>query len=312
MKTFLMAATAAAALAIAAPASAKELKSIGISLGSMGNPFFVALSKGAEDQARKVNANVKVTTVGFDYDLGKQFTQIDNFIAAGVDMILLNPGDANALEPAIKKAQAAGILVVAVDTAAKGADLTVTTNNVQAGEIACQHIVDKLGGKGDVIIQNGPQVSAVVDRVNGCKAVFKKAPGIKILSDDQDGKGSREGGLGVMQGHLTRFQKIDAVFAINDPQAIGTDLAAKQLNRSGIIITAVDGAPDIEASLKDPNSPQIQASASQDPYAMAQLAVKLGVEALNGKKPAQTVTLMESKLITRDNVKDYKGWTSPR
>ena len=146
MKTFLMAATAAAALALAAPASAKELKSIGISLGSMGNPFFVALSKGAEDQARKVNPNVKVTTVGFDYDLGKQFTQIDNFIAAGVDMILLNPGDANALEPAIKKAQAAGILVVAVDTAAKGADLTVTTNNVQAGEIACQYIVDKLGG----------------------------------------------------------------------------------------------------------------------------------------------------------------------
>ncbi|WP_293853427.1 ABC transporter substrate-binding protein [uncultured Alsobacter sp.] len=312
MKTFLMAATAAAALALAAPASAKELKSIGISLGSMGNPFFVALSKGAEDQARKVNPNVKVTTVGFDYDLGKQFTQIDNFIAAGVDMILLNPGDANALEPAIKKAQAAGILVVAVDTAAKGADLTVTTNNVQAGEIACQYIVDKLGGKGDVIIQNGPQVSAVVDRVNGCKTVFKKAPGIKVLSDDQDGKGSRDGGLAVMQGHLTRFQKIDAVFAINDPQAIGTDLAAKQLNRSGIIITAVDGAPDIEASLKDPNSPQVQASASQDPYAMAQLAVKLGVDAMNGKKPEQTVTLMESKLVTRDNVKDYKGWTSPR
>jgi ribose transport system substrate-binding protein len=311
MKSVLLAAAAALALSAGA-ASAKELKSIGISLGAMGNPFFVALAKGAEDQARKVNPNVKVTAVGFDYDLGKQFTQIDNFIAAGVDMILLNPGDANALEPAIKKAQAAGILVVAVDTAAKGADLTVTTNNVQAGEIACQYIVDKLGGKGDVIIQNGPQVSAVVDRVNGCKSVFAKAPGIKVLSSDQDGKGSREGGLTVMQGHLTRFPKIDAVFAINDPQAIGTDLAAKQLNRSGIVITAVDGAPDIEASLKDPNSPQIHASASQDPYAMAQLAVRLGVDALNGKKPAQTVTLMESKLVTRDNVKDYKGWSSPR
>ncbi len=311
MKSVLLAAAAALALSAGA-ASAKELKSIGISLGSMGNPFFVALAKGAEDQARKVNPNVKVTAVGFDYDLGKQFTQIDNFIAAGVDMILLNPGDANALEPAIKKAQAAGILVVAVDTAAKGADLTVTTNNVQAGEIACQYIVDKLGGKGDVIIQNGPQVSAVVDRVNGCKSVFAKAPGIKVLSSDQDGKGSRDGGLAVMQGHLTRFPKIDAVFAINDPQAIGTDLAAKQLNRSGIIITAVDGAPDIEASLKDPASPQIQASASQDPYAMAQLAVRLGIDALNGKKPAQTVTLMESKLVTRDNVKDYKGWSSPR
>ncbi|HEV2557885.1 MAG TPA: ABC transporter substrate-binding protein [Microvirga sp.] len=311
MKRILLAAVAAAALT-AGPAGAKELKSIGISLGSMGNPFFVALARGAEAEAKKANPNVKVTAVGFDYDLNKQFTQIDNFIAAGVDMILLNPGDPNALEPAIKKAQAAGILVVAVDTAAKGADLTVTTDNVQAGQIACQYIVDKLQGKGDVIIQNGPQVSAVTDRVKGCKEVFAKNAGIKVLSDDQDAKGSREGGLQVMQGHLTRFPKIDAVFAINDPQAIGTNLAAKQLNRNNIIITSVDGAPDIESALKDAGSPMVQASASQDPYAMAQLAVKLGVEALNGKKPETTVTLMPSNLVTRENVGQYKGWSAPR
>jgi ribose transport system substrate-binding protein len=253
-----------------------------------------------------------VTAVGFDYDLNKQFTQIDNFIAAGVDMILLNPGDPNALEPAIKKAQAAGILVVAVDTAAKGADLTVTTDNVQAGQIACQYIVDKLQGKGNVIIQNGPQVSAVTDRVKGCKEVFAKNTGLKVLSDDQDAKGSREGGLQVMQSHLTRFPDINAVFAINDPQAIGTNLAARQLNRNNIIITSVDGAPDIEAALKDPNSPMIQASASQDPYAMAQLGVRLGNDALNGKKPENTVTLMPSKLITRENVNQYQGWSAPR
>lgn len=309
MKTILLSAGAALALG-AASASAKELKSIGISLGSLGNPFFIALSKGAEAEAKKTNPNVKVLTVGFDYDLNKQFTQVDNFIAAGVDMILLNPGDPNALEPAIKKAQAAGILVVAVDTAAKGADITVTTNNVQAGEIACQYIVDKLGGKGDVVLQNGPQVSAVTDRVKGCKSVFAKNAGIKVLSDDQDAKGSREGGLAVMQGHLTRFPKIDAVFTINDPQAIGTDLAAKQLNRQNIIITSVDGAPDIEAALK--GNTQVQASASQDPWAMAQLAVKLGVEAMNGKKPENPVTLMPSNLVTRENVGQYKGWSAPR
>uniref|UniRef100_UPI00286825B9 substrate-binding domain-containing protein n=1 Tax=Brevibacillus agri TaxID=51101 RepID=UPI00286825B9 len=85
----------------------------------------------------------------------------------------------SSIGPAIKKAQAAGIVVVAVDTAAEGADATVTTNNVQAGEISCQYIVDKLGGKGDVIIENGPQVSAVIDRVTGCKNVFGKNAGIK-------------------------------------------------------------------------------------------------------------------------------------
>lgn len=311
MKRILLAAVAAAALA-AGSAEAKDLTSIGISLGSMGNPFFVALARGAEAEAKKINPNVKVTAVGFDYDLNKQFTQIDNFIAAGVDMILLNPGDPNALEPAIKKAQAAGILVVAVDTAAKGADLTVTTDNVQAGQIACQFIVDKLQGKGNVIIQNGPQVSAVIDRVKGCKEVFAKNPDLKVLSDDQDAKGSREGGLQVMQSHLTRFPEIDAVFAINDPQAIGTNLAAKQLNRTNIIITSVDGAPDIEAALKDPGSPMIQASSSQDPYSMAQLAVRLGYDAMNGKKPENSVTLMPSKLITRDNVGEYQGWSAPR
>jgi ribose transport system substrate-binding protein len=302
---------AASALALCAgTAQAKELNSIGISVGSLGNPFFVTIAHGAEAKAKQINPKVKILTASADYDLGKQFTQVDNFIAAGVDMILINAIDANAIEPAIKRAQAAGIVVVAIDVAANGADATVQTNNVQAGEIACKYIVDKLGGKGDVIIENGPQVSAVVDRVKGCKEVFAKAAGIKILSDDQDAKGSREGGLNIMQGYLTRFPKIDAVFAINDPQAIGTDLAAKQLGRTGIVISSVDGAPDIEDALK--TDTMVQASASQDPYAMAQQAVEVGAGILNGKKPSNPMILMPSTLVTRDNVKDYKGWSSPR
>ncbi|MBN9334731.1 ABC transporter substrate-binding protein [Devosia sp.] len=308
MKKLLIA--SAIALAIAAPASAKDLNKIGISLGTMSNPFFVALAKGAEAEAKKTNPNVEVMAFGYDYDMAKQFSQIDNFISAGVDLILLNPADPKAIGPAIKRAQDAGVVVVAVDTFAEGADAVVTTNNVQAGEIACQYIVDKLNGEGNVIIQNGPQVSAVIDRVTGCEKAFAAAPGIKVLSDDQDGKGSREGGLNVMQSHLTRFSDINAVFAINDPQAIGADLAAKQQGRNGLIITSVDGAPDIEAALKDPDSPMIEASASQNPYKMAARAVELGVEILNGTKPAQPLELMDSKLVTRDNIGDYVGWAS--
>jgi len=302
-------ALACAAVALSANvAGAAELKKIGITLGSLGNPFFVALASGAKAKAQETNPKVEVISASADYDLNKQFTQMDNFIAAGVNMILVNATDPKAIAPAIKRAQAAGIVVVAVDVAASGADATVQTNNLQAGQIACQYIVDKLNGKGDVVIQNGPQVSAVIDRVKGCKEKFAAAPGIKILSDDQDAKGSREGGLNVMQGYLTRFPKIDAVFAINDPQAIGCDLAAKQLGRKEMVITSVDGAPDVEGALK--GNTLVQASASQDPYMMAQIAVQTGVEIMNGKKPADPMILMESKLITRDNVKDYKGWTS--
>ncbi len=300
---------AGAALALTAGvASAKDLNAIGITLGSLGNPFFVALTKGAEAKAKEINPDVKVIAASADYDLNKQFTQIDNFVASGVDMILVNAADPRAIAPAIKRAQAAGVVVVAVDVAAAGADATVQTNNVQAGQIACEYLANENGGKGNVIIQNGPQVSAVIDRVTGCKEALAKHPDIKIVSDDQDAKGSREGGLNVMQGHLTRFPQIAGVFTINDPQAIGSDLAAKQLGRNEFVITSVDGAPDIESALK--RDGLIVASASQDPYAMAQQAVQVGYDIMNGKKPADPMILMPSSLITRDNVGEYQGWES--
>ena len=303
-KTLMLAALIAGA---SAPVWAKELKTVGVTVGSLGNPYFVALGKGVTDAVHAVNPAAKVTIASSDYDLNKQFTQIDNFVSAGAELILVNAADARAIAPAIKRAQAAGVVVIAVDVAAAGADATVQTNNVQAGEIACQYMVDKIGKTGDVVIENGPQVSAVIDRVKGCKDVLAKFPEIKILSSDQDGQGSREGGMAAMQGYLTRFPSINGVFTINDPQAIGTDLAARQLNRTGITIVSVDGAPDIVGALK--GNTQVQASASQDPYEMGQLAVKTGVEIMNGTKPAEPVILMQSKLVTRDNVGQYPGWT---
>jgi ribose transport system substrate-binding protein len=294
----------------AAQAADKELKSVGITVGSLGNPYFVTISKGAEAKAKQINPNVKVQAVSADYDMNKQFTQIDNFISAHVDIILLNAADPKAIEPAVKKARAAGIVVVAVDVAAAGADATVQTNNVQAGQLACDFLSKKINGKCNVIIENGPQVSAVIDRVKGCKEVLAKSPGIKILSDDQDAKGSREGGMNAMQGYLTRFPKIDGLFAINDPQAVGSDLAAKQLHRKDMVITSVDGAPDIETALK--SDTLIQASASQDPWKMAQTAVEVGYQIMNGKKPADPMIQMPSTLITRENIGSYKGWSAPR
>ena len=266
----------------------------------------MSLVKGATDEAHKINPNANITAASADYDLNKQFTQIDNFIASGTDLILVNAVDPRAIGAAIKRAQAAGIVVVAVDVAAAGADATVQTNNIQAGEIACQYLADKIGGKGNVVIENGPQVSSVIERVKGCKEVLAKHPDIKILSDDQDGKGSREGGMNAMLGYLTRFPTIAGVFTINDPQAVGSDLAAKQLNRSGIVITSVDGAPDIVPELKGNTS--VQASASQNPTEIGTKAVQIGYDIMNGKKPENPMVLMPSTLVNRDNVGSYKGW----
>lgn len=289
----------------------EKLTTAGITVGTLANPFFIPLNAGAEAGLKEKNPDAQVTIVGADYDLNKQASQIDSFIAAGAQIIILNAVDSVAVKPFVEKAKAAGAVVAAMDVAAAGADLAVMTNNVQAGELACTDLAERLKGKGDVVIINGPPVGSIKDRVSGCKQAFAKYPDIKILSDDQDGKASRDGGLAVMQALLTRFDKIDAVFGANDPTAIGADLAAKQLNRSEMIIAGVDGSPDIVASLKRSDT-RIVSSSSQDPYGMAKKAAELAVDLLNGKKPEQEVTLLNTTLVTKENVNDYVGWDAKR
>lgn len=297
------------ALALTPFAQAKELNSIGVTVGDLANPFFVQIAKGAELEAKKLAGdNVKVTLVSSGYDLGQQVAQIDNFIAAKTDLIILNAADTKGIGPAVKRARDAGIVVIAVDVDADGANATVTSNNYQAGEMACQTIVDRLDGKGNVVIINGPPVSAVQDRVKGCEDLLAKNSGIKVLSSNQNGKGSREGGLEVMTSLLVANPKIDAVFAINDPTAIGADLAAKQMQRTEFFIMGVDGSPDGEAALKQAGS-LFAGTPAQDPQVMAAKAVEIGYDILQGKPAPEESVLIPVKLIDRENVVDYKGWT---
>ena len=282
------------------------LQSLGMSISSLENPFFVALVKGAEQQARRFNPTVKVTTLANEYSLEKQIAHLERFTAERVDLILLNAADAVKVEPAVQAARAAGIVVVAVDVAANGVNATVMTDNLQAGEQACQYLAQTLSGQGKVIIQSGPQVSSVIDRVAGCHMALKQFPGITVLNDKGDGKGSRWGGQQLMQQHLKQYPRIDGVFTINDRQAIGTDLAARKAGLTRLLITSVDGAPDIEQALQQPSF--IVASASQSPRLMAERAVSVGYELMQGKRLAKPLILMEPTLVTRENLVRYKGW----
>ncbi len=172
LKPIVTALCAGALLAASPFASAKELKAIGVTVGDLANPFFVQITKGAELEARKLAGdNVKVTLVSSGYDLGQQVAQIDNFIAAKVDMIILNAADSKGIGPAVKRAKEAGIVVV-VDVAAEG-PTPPSPPITQAGELACKYISDRLNNKGNVVIINGPPVSAVQNRVEGCETEFK-------------------------------------------------------------------------------------------------------------------------------------------
>jgi ribose transport system substrate-binding protein len=290
-------------------AETKKLDSVALTVGDLGNPFFVQIAHGAEAEAKRINGKVKFTALSSNYDVNTQTNQIDNFVSSNANLLLLGAADSKGIAPAVMRAKQAGITVVAIDVGAEGGvDATVTSNNKQAGTKDGAFVADRLKGKGQIVVVNGPPVTAVTDRVEGFLEEIKKHPDLKIISQDQNAGGSRDGGLRVMSDLLTALPKIDAVFAINDPTAIGCDLAAKQAQRKDFFIVGVDGSPDIVPFLKDSGS-LIAATAAQDPYLMAEEAVKIGYNIMQDKKPKEPLTLIPVGVITKENVDRYAGWT---
>ena len=134
-------------LAISTLASAAGPERIGVTVTDLGNPFFVRIARGVENSARRIiGPDVRVHVASSAYDVNRQSEQIDDFVRRKVDLIVLIAADPQALEPAVRRAQAQGVRVVAVDVRAAGADATFTTDNVQAGVLACQHIVTRFSG----------------------------------------------------------------------------------------------------------------------------------------------------------------------
>lgn len=295
------------ALNLGSLVEATPLRSIGVTVSDLGNPFFARIGETVESLAKKQPGKIKVSVVSSAYDLQRQIHQIDSFISQKVDLIVLTADHSERIASATQRARNAGIKVLAVDVTAKKADATITTDNLQAGRLACQFLAQKLRGKGNLVIINGPPVSSVRDRVHGCKEALESYSRIIILSDKENGGGSKVGGLEKMTNSLTIFDNIDAVFAINDPTALGAEIAARQAGRNGLIIASVDGSPAIVDRLKDPSS-LIAASAAQFPNQMAARALEIGIQLLNGKPLANSTVLIPAHLVTKKNVSYYSGW----
>ena len=287
---------------------AAELTSIGVSVADLSNPFFVQIAESITDQARELAGDqVKVIVRSSAYDLDRQRHQIQEFIQMKVDLIVLTAADSIKIEKDVRLAQNAGIRVIAVDINAAGADITITTDNVQAGKIACEYLAQRLNGKGNVVIINGASISSVIDRVAGCKDVLAKYPGIHLLSDQLNAGGTIEGGLEVMTYLINAYERIHGVFAINDPCAQGAVMAARQAGCKDFIITSVDGAPAAREALAHTDSLWV-ASAAQFPRQMAKLAVKIGLSLLQGKPAKSKIILIPAQLITTVNIHQYEGW----
>jgi ribose transport system substrate-binding protein len=279
---------------------------VGFTLQNLNNPFFVAMSKGATAGAMLHGADVIIQSA--EGDLAKQTGQIEDFIAKKVSVILLNAVDSKGIAGAVSQARAAGIPVIAVDVDADGGVNTViTSNNFLAGKLAGEYIVKRLNGKGNVVVIDGPPVSAVTDRISGFQEAIKAASGIRVVAN-QNGYGNREISISVMENMLQAHGKgkIDAVFATNDPSGVGAKIAAEQAGRDKeMFIVGVDGGPDAINALKERKS--FAASSAQYPFEMIKLSMDVGFKILKGEK-VESLIKIPVDLITQDNVESYKGW----
>jgi ribose transport system substrate-binding protein len=283
----------------------KEIKSIGLMVQDMSNPFFSSMQKEAKIQAEKIGAKLNVQDA--QLDLANQDNQISAFIEQHVDLIIVSAVDESGLKPAIERARNAGIIVVAVDTPAKGADAVITTDAVQAGNLSCTYLSEQLGGKGNILIVDGTPIQTITDRIKGCEAALKKYPGIKVVGQ-QASKNDRATGLSVTTDMLTANKDVQGIFGMNDPSALGASLAVEQAGRQkGIIVTGVDGSPQGVDELKRSGSSFV-GTATQNPAEMVRRAVKYGQDVADGKKPKESLILIPSEMVTRDNVSQYKGW----
>jgi fructose transport system substrate-binding protein len=142
------------ALALAATSAYAAGPVIGLITKTETNPFFVKMKEGAQAEAAKLGAKVMSAAGKTDGDNAGQVTAMENMIAAGAKTILITPSDSKAIVPAIKKAQAQGVMVIALDSPTEPANATdalFATDNYKAGVFIGQYAKAALNGKKPVI-----------------------------------------------------------------------------------------------------------------------------------------------------------------
>src|SRR2546428_11833690 len=134
------------------PLYAAAPPTVGLSLSTLNNPFFVDLRDGAQAAAKKMNVNLVV--VDAQNDSAREASQIEDLIQKKVAVIAINPTDSDAIVPTIKKVQGAKIPVITVDRGANGVTVAahIASDNVAGGEKARRHGAKGLKGKGNVVM----------------------------------------------------------------------------------------------------------------------------------------------------------------
>ncbi|WP_423189934.1 D-ribose ABC transporter substrate-binding protein [Alkalibacterium sp. f15] len=251
---------------------------VGLSLSTLNNPFFVSLQEGVETAAEAEGTDVR--TVDAQDDTAKQLNDVNDLIQQGVDVLLINPVDSAAIEPAIESANSAGIPIITIDRSSEGGEVVtlVASNNVEGGEMAAQRIIDLVGeGAVTVQLEGVPGASATRERGEGFMNVAED--GLDVV-DSQTANFNRSEGLTVMENMLQSNSDVEAVFAQNDEMALGAIEAIEAAGLADdIIVIGFDGNDDALAAVEEG---RLDATIAQQPDEMGRIAMETAYEYFEG------------------------------
>lgn len=270
MKKFLKVFGVAALLVAVSSAASAAGEKIGLVVSTQNNPFFVTLKEGAVQKANELGYELIV--LDSQNDPSKELGNVEDLLVKGVDVLLINPTDSDAVASSVKAANRSKIPVVTLDRAANGGKVVshVASDNVLGGEVAGNYIVEKLGGKGKVVELEGiPGTTAARDRGEGFnKAITGKLEVVAKQSADFD----RTKGLTVMENILQAQPEINAVFAHNDEMALGALKAIEASGRKNIVVVGFDATDDAVAAVKDG---KLSATVAQKPAEIGAIGVEV-------------------------------------
>lgn len=276
----------------------------GLTISTLNNPFFVTLRDGAQAQAEEMGVNLVV--LDSQNDSATEASNIEDLIQRGVDALLINPTDADAVVPSVIKANEAGIPVFTIDRSAAGGEVVshIASDNVEGGRIAGRYIAEQLNQSGNVVeLQGIPGTSAARERGKGFNEIMDEYDGLEVIAR-QTANFNRTEGLNVFQNILQAHDDIDATFAHNDEMVLGAIQAADQANRlEEILFVGFDAIDDALAAIEEGT---LAATVAQQPAEMGRLGVETAYNHVVKQQSVEDFIPVPLQLVTQDNVGDFQ------
>lgn len=312
MKRFVLGAITAALMSTAAHA-----ENIGVSMALFDDNFLTVLRNGMSDYAKTLDG-VNLQIEDAQNDVAKQLDQINNFVASGVDAIIVNPVDTSATEAMTRAAEAAGVPLVYVNREPINVDTLpdnqafVASNEQESGTLETKEVCRLLSEKGKnpariYIMMGELSNQAAVMRTQDIKDVMKSGEcqvELQII-DEQTANWSRDEAQDLMTNWLSTGESFDALISNNDEMALGAIQAMKAANLSmeDVVVGGVDATQDALAAME---AGDLDVTVFQDAAGQGKGAVDAALKLAKGESVDQKVYI-PFQLVTPANIADYKS-----